>query len=103
MKRSRSLSFVILGLAVLTLSVLPASQPQAGRGNGPIEFESCTSILVGRLASVDGSTMTSHSCDSSTDRTWITIVPRAAHAPGSMEKIYFDPKRTKGPNDTERM
>src|SRR5512141_1730227 len=103
MKRSRSLSFVILGLAVLTLSVLPASQPQAGRGNGPIEFESCTSILVGRLASVDGSTMTSHSCDSGTDRTWMTIVPNAKHKPGEKAKVYYDPKRTKGPNDPDRL
>lgn len=39
------------------------------------DLESCTSILVGKLASVDGSTMTSHSCDSNTDRTWINVVP----------------------------
>jgi hypothetical protein len=36
---------------------------------GEIQGEGCTSILVGRLASADGSTMTSHSCDSGTDRT----------------------------------
>ena len=29
--------------------------------------ECCTSLLVGPEASVDGSTMTSHSCDSGTD------------------------------------
>lgn len=39
------------------------------------DLEACTSILVGKLASVDGSTMTSHSCDSNTDRTWINVVP----------------------------
>lgn len=67
------------------------------------DLESCTSILVGRLASVDGSTMTSHSCDSGSDRTWISIVPHKKHEKGDMAKIYMEPKRTKGPNDPDRM
>ena len=75
MKKRICLSFLILGLAVLALSSLPASQTAAGRTETWLEFDSCTSVLVGRLASVDGSTMTSHSCDSGTDRTWMTIVP----------------------------
>jgi dipeptidase len=62
-------------------------------------FDSCTSVIVGRLASVDGSTMTSHSCDSTTDRTWINIVPHQKHEAGEMCIVYFQPKRTKGPND----
>ena len=66
-------------------------------------FDSCTSVFVGRLASADGSTMTSHSCDSGTDRTWITIVPHRSHPPGEMGKVYFEPKRSKGPDDTDRM
>jgi dipeptidase len=103
MKRPRSLSFLILGLAVLVLSVLPAPQAAASRPEEPLEFDSCTSILVGRLASVDGSTMTSHSCDSGTDRTWMTIVPNAKHKPGDMAKVYYEPKRTKGPNDPDRL
>lgn len=60
-------------------------------------IESCTSIIVGKLASVDGSTMTSHSCDSTTDRTWINIVPHKKHNPGDMCPVYFQPKRTTGP------
>jgi len=67
------------------------------------EFESCTSIIVGRLASADGSTMTSHSCDSGTDRTWINIVPHKKHQPGDMAKIYFQAKRTRGPDDKDRL
>jgi len=67
------------------------------------EFEDCTSIIVGKLASIDGSTMTSHSCDSGTDRTWINIVHRQKHKPGSTCKIYFQSKRTQGPNDTDRI
>lgn len=67
------------------------------------EAEGCTSILVGKLASVDGATMTSHSCDSRTDRTWINVVPHKKHKPGAMCKIYTKTKRTKGPDDKEVM
>jgi len=67
------------------------------------DTEACTSILVGKLASVDGSTMTSHSCDSNTDRTWINVVPHKTHKTGEMCKVYFEPKRTKGPNYLDRL
>ncbi|MBN1273311.1 MAG: C69 family dipeptidase [Candidatus Aminicenantes bacterium] len=66
------------------------------------EFESCTSIIVGKGATVDGSTMTSHSCDSGSDRTWINIVPHQKHKKGDMCKIYFEPKRIKGPDHPDR-
>ncbi len=89
-----ALVFLAPGLRVSGVPESPGSQP---------EFESCTSILVGRLASVDGSTMTSHSCDSGTDRTWMTIEPHKTHKPGDMAKIYLEPKRSKRPDDPERM
>ncbi|NTU51392.1 MAG: hypothetical protein HGA94_03015 [Candidatus Aminicenantes bacterium] len=103
MKRTRLVPFLTLALAVLALSFLPASPAPDARPADPPEFDSCTSILVGRLASVDGSTMTSHSCDSGTDRTWMTIVPNATHKPGETAKVYYEPKRTKGPNDPDRL
>jgi len=53
-----------------------------------IEFEGCTSIIVGRLASIDGSTMTSHSCDSGTDRTWINVVPHRTHKKGEVYGLF---------------
>ena len=65
--------------------------------------ECCTSLLVGRLASVDGSTMTSHSCDSNTDRTWISLEPRMSHPPGSMATVWMEPKLTLGPDDDDRI
>ena len=67
------------------------------------DLEACTSILVGKLASVDGSTMTSHSCDSNTDRTWINVVPHKKYKAGEMAKVYFEPKRTRGPNDLDSL
>jgi len=70
---------------------------------GDDAFESCTSILVGKLASADGSTMTSHSCDSTSDRTWITVVPHKKHKPGDMAPVYRNPKETTGPDDKNRL
>ena len=50
--------------------------------------DACTSILVGRNASVDGSVMTTHTCDCGTcDWTW-RHVPAADHKPGSTRKIF---------------
>ena len=39
---------------------------------------SCTSIMVGKKASTDGSVMTSHTCDGNY-RTWMDIVPAMSH------------------------
>ena len=78
-----------------------ATQPQA---DGPMcECEGCTSILVGKTASVDGSTITSHSCDSTTDRTWMDFPQHATHKTGEMAKVYIEPKRTAMPNDPDRV
>lgn len=67
------------------------------------EFDNCTSIIVGKKASVDGSTMTSHSCDSNSDRTWINVVPHRSWPAGSTCPVYLEPKETKGPDDPDRV
>ena len=98
--RVRTLISIIVFIG---LSFVSPSSSDVLCKNALLEFDSCTSILVGRLASVDGSTMTSHSCDWGTDRTWMTIVPNMKHKPGEMAKVYYEPKRTKGPNDPDRL
>jgi dipeptidase len=103
MKRTRSLSFLAIGLAALSLAFLPLTAEKGTKPAPRQEFDSCTSILVGRLASADGSTMTSHSCDSGSDRTWISIVPNRKHRPGETAKLYLEPKLAKGPDDPERL
>jgi dipeptidase len=105
MPRKMNVGLTLLALALAAVSVglslgAPALRDGAKAG---ASLDSCTSLLVGRLASADGSTMTSHSCDSGTDRTWMTIVPRARHKPGSTVKVYFEAKRTKGPDDPDRL
>ena len=65
------------------------------------EFDNCTSIIVGRNASADGSTMTSHSCDSNSDRTWINVVPHRKYPAGSVSPIFLEPKNTRMPDDPD--
>ncbi len=101
MRKTRIVILLFAGIAVLALARGPVQTP--GPVLRPPEFDSCTSILVGRSASADGSTMTSHSCDSGSDRTWMTIVPNRRHKPGETAKVYFEPKRTKGPDDHDRL
>ncbi len=88
----KSLKLLFITIAILLTSTLSAQY---------IESESCTSVIVGKKASVDGSTMTSHTCDSGTDRTWINLVPGAKHKAGSETAVYLEPKRTGSPNDPD--
>lgn len=90
-----SLAVVLLVFFIIGSASHPNVQPQPS-------VDSCTSIIVGKEASVDGSTMTSHSCDSHTDRTWINVVPHKSHKPEEKCKVYFRAKRTKGPNDPDK-
>ena len=55
--------------------------------DGPGYGENCTTIMVGRLASTDGSVMTSHTCDGNY-RTWLEIFPHQKYENGVMHKVY---------------
>ena len=67
-------TFSVMLILLLASFIIPA--PEQNPEQLYYESESCTSVIVGKNASADGSTMTSHSCDSGTDRTWMTLVPR---------------------------
>jgi hypothetical protein len=102
--------FVSLPLVLLPLVLLLGGRDRTGipptavalATDGPCT-ECCTSLLAGKLATADGSTMTSHSCDSGTDRTWMSLAPHRTHGPGAEDTIWFEPKRTTAPNDPERI
>jgi dipeptidase len=49
----------------------------------PQGTSACTSIMVGKKASADGSVMTSHTCDSHRSGSDITVVPPARHKRGA--------------------
>ena len=59
----------------------------------------CTSILAGKNATVDGTLITSHTCDGHY-RTWFTMEPAADHPSGALHRIYKGTPKTSGPNDT---
>lgn len=61
--------------------------------------QSCTSIMVGRLASSDGSVITSHTCDGRY-RTWSYMEPAADHEPGTMHKVLRGTMHTAFRGDT---
>ncbi len=73
-------------LLVIASASISARVPQAqDSGEYP---DSCTSIMVGRLASNDGSVMTAHTCDSNY-RNWLNMVPHQKHEKGSTTKIFW--------------
>ena len=54
----------------------------------PEEKASCTSIMVGKKATTDGSVITCHSCDGPY-RTWLNIVPHKKYDEGASRKVYW--------------
>ncbi len=75
-----------------------SSSRTGGTAPGPAEPEACTSIMVGRLATADGSVITSHTCDANY-RTWVTVEPAGTHKKGSMAKIWKGRLHTAFPSD----
>ena len=61
--------------------------------------QSCTSIMVGRRASADGSVITSHTCDGRY-RTWAQWEPAEDHKPGSTHPILRGTMQTRFRGDT---
>ncbi len=88
-RKALILSIAICGL-VLTGAALLRPSRTAGRPAAPAsrpEPEGCTVIMVGKDASTDGSTMTTHTADCGMcDWTW-RHVPAADHKPGAVRKI----------------
>ncbi|MCK4430063.1 MAG: hypothetical protein KAW19_02060, partial [Candidatus Aminicenantes bacterium] len=50
--------------------------------------DACTSFAAGKLATVDGYTMSGHTCDGNCDFT-IKVVPRTTHEPGDKFRIDY--------------
>jgi dipeptidase len=62
----------------------------------------CTSIMVGKNASTDGSVITSHTCDGRY-RTWMRWEPAADHEKGEMHKVYKGTMHTEDPFDNRNV
>ena len=97
----RALVALVFAAAFAAVSVAgrsPAPSPWAKPWTA--EPDGCTSIMVGRLASADGSVMTAHTCDGNY-RQWATVVPRASFPAGSKTKIFSGRMHTETPGDLQ--
>ena len=81
--------FLILAGAVITCTGVFAQE----------EGQSCTSIMVGRLASKDGAVITSHTCDGKY-RTWSYMEPAEDHEPGALHALRKGTMKTAFRGDT---
>lgn len=102
-------SFLVLGCGVCILSALIMSAGSNGGRESNLDTHvlskiapGCTSIMVGRNATVDGSVITSHTCDG-IYRTWMTISPHRANKPDSKNAIYAGMMGTNGPLDRSKL
>lgn len=64
--------------------------------------ESCTSIIVGKDASTDGSVMTSHTCDSNY-RTYVTMEESKTFKIGDLEPVYWGLLHNEEPWDMRKV
>lgn len=64
---------IVLSISLLCVGLTTMVAQQVRSVKPVLVPESCTSIMVGRQASVDGSVITSHTCDSNY-RTWMDVV-----------------------------
>ncbi|MFO7617240.1 MAG: C69 family dipeptidase [Bacteroidales bacterium] len=95
----KSSHLVKVFLAVILAGVFLSPVLQAQFIPVPEEKASCTSIMVGKKASTDGSVMTAHSCDGNY-RTWLNIVPHRTWPEGATRKVTWGKLHTETPHDT---
>ena len=81
-KIMKLLTVLVLVPLALTSQTADKSDWQGGVPEG------CTTITLGKMATVDGSVITSHTDDSHRTRSWIDIVPPAEHNPGDVVPMY---------------
>ncbi len=89
MKRNnlKQTGILILLISIFSLYNLPAQE------ENNLFKESCTSIMVGKDASTDGSVMTSHTCDAYY-RTWLEFIPAKEYEPGTKHPVNWGTMHT---------
>ena len=98
MKKTLSIAVTALLLALPTTGNAQNEEFDSD-GKTPL---SCTSIMVGKKASTDGSVITSHTCDS-WYRTWMKMVPAKDHKAGTKTAIYEGRMHTQSAEDSTKM
>lgn len=91
--------FLALALAVTMFQAWAQVDESTPQGR---ERMSCTSIMVGKNASTDGSVITSHTCDS-WYRTWMTMTPARDYERDTVTAIYEGRMHTQSPTDSTKL
>jgi dipeptidase len=94
LRRIAFLSILALTIGLFSFSA-PTPRSLAQEAEGP---DACTSIMVGRLATTDGSIITCHTCDGNY-RNWLNIVPHKKNPQGATNKIYWGTLHTETVDD----
>ena len=79
---------IIFTMIMLIPAALFSAERYDYQGGVP---DGCTSVTAGKDATVDGSVITSHTCDSHRTRSWIDVRPAAQYGKGAEVTLY---KRT---------
>ena len=98
MKTIQTTLFILLVLSLNT----SFGQDLLAQKNDPYFGQSCTSILVGKKASTDGSVITSHTCDGRY-RTWLSIEPGKSYNNDTTTAIYKGLLKTENRWDQRRV
>ncbi len=94
--------FLISAAILLICCMAPGQAPLSHDPDDSDFSESCTSIMVAKKASTDGSVMTAHTCDSNY-RTWLEIVGRKTHEAGEFEGVFWGRLHNEEPWDTRNV
>lgn len=84
------------------LSSLAIAVLMPGAINAQTAADACTSIMVGKKASADGSVITSHTCDS-WYRTWMQMTPAKDYPRDTVMSVYSGRMHTEYPGSTDGM
>ena len=87
MKKSVPVINWLILIFLLDFSILTQAQNFNSDVESQSQFGNCTSIMAGRLATTDGSVITSHTCDG-LYRTWLEIFPHTKHEKGTVHSVY---------------
>ena len=88
--KKRVLTALLASAVVVGAGLFIFSRTEASEGNALTltpDREACTVIMVGKAASADGSTMTTHTCDCGVCDWTFGHVPAADHKSGAVRKI----------------
>jgi dipeptidase len=96
MKKSLPAICWLISIYLLNFSILTQAQYLNTNGENQSHLGNCTSIMVGRLATTDGSVITSHTCDGPY-RTWVEVFLHTKYEKGAIHAVYsgmLNPRET---------